>query len=181
MKGVGYSWIRNGASWLWSSSSMDWDSSSFHPGCHSSVSRLIAGIYEREPRWARRLVRGRIFTNEPLRESTWGMVRVAARRIHFDRNQVPEWEGSDEEVHVADCSRDGVLNIQLEALEPFQLPIRNQQVWDFLDELQSRSKQFQERFVALPVSAVLIDGRGKVLSWGVNLPGTSELNMRRSI
>ena len=47
----------------------------------SAITRLIQGIYGREPAQARRVLRHRIYATAEPREMCWGMVRVAAKRL----------------------------------------------------------------------------------------------------
>lgn len=169
MNGIGYSWLSLGSQRFWSRSPISCGSPDFHPGFHSSVSRLISAVYERDSRWARSVIRNRIFTNEPLSESTWGMVRVAARRIDYSVDSVPEWGAADVEILPLDLSQDEACSesvLQCDLQREGQLS--EDSVWKFLERLIEAARCSEASSLALPVSAALFDDSGTLLSWGVN-------------
>jgi len=138
------------------------------PGCESSVIRLVSGLYHLDPRWARKRVRSRIFTTEPLRESSWGTVKVAARRVDF-RVERPGEFGSDAiEVAPRAWTADRVLAERAIGRLAGAGVGGERAIWNALDGIIADISEIRPRLVALPVAAVLLDREGTALSWGAN-------------
>ncbi|MBU6376233.1 MAG: hypothetical protein KGQ59_09575 [Bdellovibrionales bacterium] len=172
MTEYGYSWLESEGQIYWARSAVPFSAETFIPSCHSSLITLVDGLYRLDPRWARKRVRNRIQTNERIYESAWGTIKVAARRASFGE-PVPKSFGlqsleiaspSLEQLLTADSDLDfwmlqRATRVQLQA---------SSQIWSFLEELTNQGKVSLGQRMAHPVSAVLLDSVGFVLSWGVN-------------
>ncbi len=152
--------------WLESDGKTIWCRST--PSQDSSVIALISSVYERDPRWARRIIRHRIRTTEPLSESSWGTVKVAARRVDYSCHLPPGLESAGVELVPAETSADESLSGWVRASTEGRRFSSAEEIWSFLDQLTREAQQVQPRIVALPVSAMLLDADGAVLAWGVN-------------
>jgi tRNA(Arg) A34 adenosine deaminase TadA len=152
--------------WLDSDGTTIWSRDTSLQG--SSVIALISSVYERDPRWARRIIRHRIRTTEPLSESSWGTVKVAARRVDYSCPRPSGLEGAGVELVPAETSADECLSKWVRAWTEGRRFSAADEIWPFLDQLTREAQQVQPRIVALPVSAILLDADGAVLSWGVN-------------
>jgi len=165
----GFAWLQHEGFLYWSKSRVEMGSQEFRPVRDSSVIRLVESVYELDPRKARLLLRERIYTNEPLLESTWGTVKVAAKRIDFDCVLLPPVLEKTLELVGTGGSRDEVLEDRqlLERLhaEHFET---SDGIWGACEDLLSLAKSRLGAQVALPVSALLLDAQGRMLSWGVN-------------
>ncbi|NDD91716.1 hypothetical protein EBZ37_06490 [bacterium] len=169
MNGYGYSWLQSDGRLFWARSKHPLDSPQFCSESESSVTRLIAGLYRLDPRWARKRVRNRIYSTEPLSESAWGTVKVAARRVVFS---VPDFEGGfpidavelSGEHSTADSALEPGVSQKLMGLRLSDAG----DIWAFLDGLILQGQEDLGMTLSLPVSAVLLDTEGRVLSWGVN-------------
>jgi hypothetical protein len=140
----------------------------FHPDRDSSVIALISAVYERDPRWARRIIRHRIHTTEPLTESSWGTVKVAARRVDYSCVEPVEFVKPSVELFPAEGSADQLLAEWVDGRIGGRRFRDTLEIWSFLDQLSCEAQQVKPRIMALPVSALLLDSDGGVLSWGVN-------------
>ena len=153
-------WVEEGDFLYWSRSS--------HSVFESSVIRLITGIYQRDPRWARRIVRNRIFTTEALTESSWGTVKVAARRVDFSVRALKSGASHSVEIVPSRGSADQPLNDTVEKVLLGWRGGSEDDVWKILDRMIAVAQSWESRILALPVAAVLVDSEERILSWGVN-------------
>ena len=168
MSPFGIAWLQCDGIQFWSRSRHPLDSLEFKPEVDSSVIQLISGIYQRDPRWARRIIRHRISTTEPLEESLAGTVKVAARRVQFSMAEVPDFKKSDVEILGRGHTADRVLESWVAERMKLRAFVSDSEIWDFLDAMIAAAMGVSPKVVALPVSAVLLDHDGRVLSWGMN-------------
>lgn len=188
MSGGHLAWLSCDGVTYWSRAPEVRHSEILHPELDSSVIRLISGVYERDPRWARRVIRNRIYTTEELAECSWGTVKVAARRVNFGEVAPPEFGVDAVEVAPAGASSpttasgltvpcptsSGPLTQDEQLSDWVRQHLMGQRwkeaasLWAALDLLTQEAVKSVPRIVALPVSAVLLDAEGEVLSWGVN-------------
>jgi tRNA(Arg) A34 adenosine deaminase TadA len=129
---------------------------------------LISAVYERDPRWARRIIRNRISSTEAVMESSWGTVKVAARRIDYGCRQPGEFAEPSVELVPGDRTADEVLAETVMRRIDGRRFRDALEIWTELDQLNLEAEQVNPRIMALPVSALLLDSEGSVLSWGVN-------------
>ncbi len=153
-------WLESDGTTFWSRSSPS------HVG--SSVIALISSVYERDPRWARRIIRHRIHTTEPLGEASWGSVKVAARRVVFSCPPLKAFSGTSVELIPAASTADENLSEWVRTRVNGRRFSGADEIWSFLDQLVREAERVKPRIMALPVSAILLDAEGAVLSWGVN-------------
>ncbi len=166
-------WIECEGRWYWARQGATLSPDRVHE-CDLAVNRLVAGVYEHDSRWARRIVRNRIRTTEALRESSWGLIKVAARRVDFSVpvDAIPQelFSGSGIEVAPKPDTRDEWL---CGNNEEWNRPVLSaHDAWSLLEHRIDSALQWErtsgQRVVALPVAAVLVDATGTVLSWGIN-------------
>jgi len=147
-------------------------SSGRQPSSESAITRLIQGIYEREPESARRILRLRIHaTASQPTEMCLGMVRVAAKRLKSGvlpseyalepGCELIEIRG--EELGTGDLGAEGDDSLESLRGKAIAAPM------ELARSLAAGVRPAQARYLSnRPIAAVLVSSDGRLLGWAVN-------------
>jgi cytidine deaminase len=95
--------------------------SSANSGPYTAVSELIQGVFLRYPKYAQKILRSRIYTNEPPSHIQKGILKGAAKRFSFEKDR--DYHPSIDSVQVSYIDKtDNVIGWKLESLN-FNVPI----------------------------------------------------------
>lgn len=137
-----------------------------HLPAESAITRLIQGIYERDPAQARRILRHRIrATVEEPTEMCWGMVRVAAKRLDRGVREEEHPLAPGQELIEVGCSGPGPgtfgdgTEFSAEAVDPMSIA-KELATRVSLHELRHQSDR--------KIAALLLSEEGRILAWAIN-------------
>jgi len=151
----------------------------------SAVTKLIQGVYDLDPRFARQILRARIFTDESCCELNRGMVKVAAKRATYGLSPV---EKASPEIAFAEVAPqpDPTGPPALEFIEDAVHEDRHEHWMRGALRLAKQIPRFGPLYASdRPVAALLVDAQGKLLAHAVNCNSRNrvlhaEVNLIRS-
>ncbi len=141
----------------------------------TSVARLVLGVSLREPRWARKILRERIFHTRGLGPFEWGLVKVAAKRAALasagpleglEITEMPDWSALEArdwigQVLSTETAAQAAASELEHAAQAARVPHANED-----------AKRFQwDR----AIGAVLVSAQGEVLGAASNRSSVSPL------